>query len=111
MTPKIRGKKDSEYFFSEKKIKLFFLHCLCLRLSSCMMTPPKRQCPPEVIHCSHLSCRECGSCEGFMLCMSSFIYLLVVFLCRRVDDVAFFYLSSAEPMLSGLVVTAGSSFF
>ena len=57
-----------------------------------MMTPPKRQCFPEVVHYSHVSWWECGSCEGFMLCMSSFIYLFVVFLCRPVDDVAFVYL-------------------
>ena len=46
-----------------------------------------------------------------MLCMSSIIYLFVVCLCRPVDDVAFVYLSSAEPMLLDLVVTGGSSFF
>ena len=46
-----------------------------------------------------------------MLCMSSFMYLFVVFLCRPVEDVAFVYLCSAEPMLLGLVVTGGSSFF
>ena len=53
---------------------------------------PKRQCLRGVVCYSHVSCWECGSCEGFMLCMSSFIYLFVVFLCRPVDDVAFVYL-------------------
>ena len=33
-----------------------------------------------------------------MLCMSSTMYLFVVFLCRPLDDVAFVYLRSAEPM-------------
>ena len=40
---------------------------------------------------SHVSWWDCGSCEGFMLCMSRFIYLFVVFLCRPVDDVVFVY--------------------
>ena len=39
-----------------------------------------------------LSCllqgREYGSCNAFMICMASIIYLFVVFLCRPVDDVA-----------------------
>ena len=46
-----------------------------------------------------------------MLCMSSFIFLFVVFLCRPVDNVAFVHLSSAGPMLLRLVVTGGNSFF
>ena len=40
-----------------------------------------------------------------MLCMSSFVYPFVVFLCRPVDDVALVYLRSGGPMLLGLVVT------
>ena len=71
--------------------------------------PPERQCLPEVVHYYH-TWWECASCEGFSLCMSSFIYLFVVFLCRLVDDVAFVYLGSAEPMLLGLWVTGGNSF-
>ena len=54
--------------------------------------PAKSKCLLKVTPCSHVSLWECGSCEGFMLCKSSIIYLLVVFLCRRVDDVAFAHL-------------------
>ena len=53
--------------------------------------PPQRQCVPGLVLKTHVSRWECGSCEGFMLCMSSFIYLFVVFLCRPGDDVAFVY--------------------
>ena len=89
MTPKIGGKKK----FLEKKFpkKKIFLHCLSLRLSG-MHDDPPNVCLSKVIHCSQVSWPECGSCEGFMLCMSSFIYLFVVFPCRPVDDVAFVYL-------------------
>ena len=75
-----------------------------------MMTPLEYQYLLEVIHYSHVRWWECGSCGGFMLWMSSIIYFFVVFLFRLVDDVAFVYLSSAEPMLLGLMVTGGSSF-
>ena len=62
---------------------------------------PKGQCFLEVMHCSHVSWQECGSCKGFILCISGIIYLFVVFLCRLVDDVAFVYLVSGAFRSSG----------
>ena len=74
-------------------------------------------CPPAQVPMSPegdplLSCLlvECRSCKVVMLCMPGIIYLFVVFICRPVDDVAFIYLGSPEPMLLGLVVIGGSSF-
>ena len=91
MTPKI-GEINSENVFSEKKIFSTLFVSTLVMMHDDPPPPPKRQCLSEVVHYSHVSWWECGSCEGFMLCMSSFIYLFVVFLCRPVDDVAFVYL-------------------
>ena len=90
MTPKI-GEKKFGRLFSEK---MFFSSILFVSTLVMMHDdhPQKAQCLSEVVHYSHVSRWECGLCEGFMLCMSSFRYLFVVFLCSLVEDVAFVYL-------------------
>ena len=84
MTRKLEKKNLENFFFSST----LFVSTLVMMHDD----PPKRQCLPEMVRYSHVSWWECGACEVFMLCMSRFIYLFIIFLCRPVDDVAFVYL-------------------
>ena len=86
MTLKIGETKRISETFSEKKFS-FVIHCLCLRLSRC---PPRKANVSERWSFALVSLGgNAGHVRGSMLCMSSFIYLFLVFLCRPVDDVAF----------------------
>ena len=90
MTLKMGGKskKFGKLFSGELNFSILFVSTLVIMHDD----PLPNVCLPEVIHCSHVSWWAFGSCERFVLCMSSFIYVFVVFLCRPVDDVAFVYL-------------------
>ena len=99
MIQKIREKKTfRKNVFRQKKMKVSFRRFFAKEQKSAFSVSmlvlmhngrPTCQCLQELIHFSHVSWWECRSCEGFMLCMSSIIYLFVVFLFGAVDDVAF----------------------
>ena len=77
------------FFFKNKKTSALFVSTLIMTNDDPPDMPMSCEGDPQQIHCSYVSWRECGSCEGFMLCMSCIKCLFVFSLCRPVEDVAF----------------------